>query len=117
MYTIMINVYFRSEFSAKPGIPAELRVEPTNPIIVLDDVKCTGSESSVLDCDASPDANNCLSGAAELAAVQCVTHKNTATQRKSFCYCHADSPENCHLNVKKLPKTTFFQKKLRKIVI
>ncbi|XP_005100727.2 deleted in malignant brain tumors 1 protein [Aplysia californica] len=70
---VCAQLCFPTTYIAKPGIPAEHRVQPANPDVILDNTQCAGTEASLQDCPhAAWGVEDCLETDGELAGVQCV---------------------------------------------
>ncbi|KAK0050872.1 deleted in malignant brain tumors 1 protein [Biomphalaria pfeifferi] len=70
---VCAQLCYPTNYTAKPGIPAENKLKPVNASIYLDNVQCTGTEATLQDCQhATWYQSDCKKDEDELAGVQCV---------------------------------------------
>ncbi|XP_059149668.1 deleted in malignant brain tumors 1 protein-like [Physella acuta] len=70
---VCAQLCYPKNYTAKPGIPAENKLRPANPVIILDNVVCSGTEATLQNCSHSAwFSSDCRNDEDELAGVQCV---------------------------------------------
>ncbi|CAL1533536.1 unnamed protein product [Lymnaea stagnalis] len=70
---VCAQLCYPTNYTAKPGIPAENKLKPANPNVILDNVRCVGNEATLQNCQHGAwSVSDCLSNDLELAGVQCV---------------------------------------------
>ncbi|CAL1538054.1 unnamed protein product [Lymnaea stagnalis] len=67
-----------ANFVPRPGIVRNYIANPVNPLVQMSNVRCTGSESSILNCSYSSTSGLCVSvSQPTLAGVQCLPQNET----------------------------------------
>ncbi|BFZ20267.1 hypothetical protein BsWGS_23306 [Bradybaena similaris] len=71
---VCAQMCYPTNYTAKPGIPAESKPTVANPVrVVLDEVHCFGNETTLQNCAHAPwGVTDCLNTDGELAGVQCL---------------------------------------------